>query len=154
MDLGLLFTDGDDTIAGFDPNTFIQDGWGVDGDDAVILEFLEPIHEIAFHFPGSIVVQLFNDKVPIYTSDNFNSSVFGGLVSAAPFNTVIVDDPADGFPYIDNLYFGPPIPAPGALLALGLAAMTMTRRRRSLADYRPGRTRYGRIISLSSCSTM
>ena len=38
MDLGLLFTDGDDTIAGFDPNTFIQDGWGVDGDDAVILE--------------------------------------------------------------------------------------------------------------------
>jgi hypothetical protein len=56
---------------------------------------------------------------------------FVGFYSTTPFDAVIAQD-VDGVVTLDNVYFGPGIPAPGGLAVLGLfAAITASRRRRS-----------------------
>jgi MYXO-CTERM domain-containing protein len=54
-----------------------------------------------------------------------------GLTTDAPFDRAVIWDPQGGT-YIDDLHFGPPIPAPpaGALLLVGFGAFFRQRRRR------------------------
>jgi hypothetical protein len=56
---------------------------------------------------------------------------FAGVVSTEPFDSVVLRDWADDLAFIDNLHFGPPIPAPGALGVLAVAAIILPGRRRS-----------------------
>jgi MYXO-CTERM domain-containing protein len=131
-DLGILFTDGSDWII-FDGD--FEDGSGLGGGfgDDIEISFDEPQYWIAIDFVGLAQFELFRDGELIYTSYVFddNPSTFAGLFSTEPFDAVVLDDPTAGFISIDNLYFGPPIPAPGAFGLIGLSAFLGTRRRRS-----------------------
>jgi len=53
---------------------------------------------------------------------------FLGVTSTEPFDRVIVA--STGVSVIDNLYFGAPIPAPGALVVVAFAGLMRGRRRR------------------------
>jgi hypothetical protein len=55
---------------------------------------------------------------------------FSGVISTIPFDTVVIKDPFGANTLIDDLYFGPPIPAPGALAILGLAGLMCSQKRR------------------------
>jgi MYXO-CTERM domain-containing protein len=113
---------------------FLNDGEGLRGAPNVHIHFSEPQDWIAVDFPGTVRFRLYRHSELIHTSELFFDfiSYFAGLVSAAPFDEVIIDAPLPGIPAmgIDDLYFGPPIPAPGALGAFALAALLGRRRRR------------------------
>jgi len=132
--LGVLFGDGNDAIR-MSPS-LLNDGVGLSSNDSIYgiitMQFTQPIHAVACEFLGDIDMQLYSNGELIYQSSVFDTvqSRFGGLISSAPFDKAIIRDPSDSVVVIDDLYFGPPIPAPGALALLGLAAMVGPRRRR------------------------
>jgi hypothetical protein len=117
--LGVLFTDGDDRVAG-DP-AFVADGKGVNGFGRIDLTFTIPVNTIGAEFPGSLVIDLYDESTLVATSDEFGGAgtgFFGG-VSGVSFNRAVLRDPVDDRAFIDNLHFGfvsPVIPAPGALV--------------------------------------
>jgi MYXO-CTERM domain-containing protein len=130
--LGVTFTDGIDLVV-FDSG-FLNDGVGLYGAiDSITVEFSAPMHVIAANFPGHIQFKLFRSGDLIYESDIVSGGFLGnffGLISGEPFDEAVILDPT-GAVYIDDLYFGPPIPAPpvGAMM-VGAAAMACARRRR------------------------
>ena len=128
--MGVHFTDGSDQI--YQSNSFITDGFGLNGalDDAT-LEFDAPITSIAMDHPGHVKIQLFMDEQLLYTSPTLGgggTGFFSGIISTESFNKVHLYD--IGL-VIDNIYFGPPIPAPGALTLLALGFTLRGRRRRT-----------------------
>lgn len=131
--LGVLFTDGSDYTHGFSFNTFPNDGYGLNGAlDETSLEFSQPTYAIGADFPGGLAFKLYYQDQLIYSSNWFGGSGagwFGGLVSDEPFDMVYIYDPFGGL-FIDDLHFGPPIPAPGVLVTLILAQHVLRSRRR------------------------
>ena len=131
-DLGVLFTDGNDTIL-FN-NGFLNDGVGLSGRafDDIELSFVTPHLWIAVDYPGDVRIQLFDRGALIFTSsDNFPGGGFGffaGLVSTEFFDGVIISDPTDDAVFIDDLHFG--VPAPPTLAVLAFGALAACRRRR------------------------
>lgn len=130
-ELGVLFTDGNDLNIP-SPTGFPLDGWGLDGgpDDKITLEFSQSQYSLAMHYPGGVVVQLYLDDVSLgepldSPTSGFNN--FFGIVSEVGFNRAVIYDP-DILVAIDNLYFGPPIPAPAGLALLALAGIRLRRR--------------------------
>jgi hypothetical protein len=131
-ELGILFTEGNDVI--LDSSVFLNDGFGLWGPafDDVTVEFDAPRHWIAIDFPGAAVIQLYLDGELFFESRIFGGSgegFFGGLVSSEPFDSAFIFDPTLNGVAIDDLHFGPPIPAPGALALLGLALLAPRQRR-------------------------
>jgi hypothetical protein len=129
--LGIHFTDGIDQIWN-NGNAFPNDAWGLNGAfDSTTVEFDVPIHSIAIDFPGIARIKLYSEGRLIYTSPEFAGivGVFGGLISTEPFDKAVLYDPFGGF-FVDTLYFGPPIPVPGALAILGLAGLMCSQKRR------------------------
>jgi len=121
-----------------------NDGWGLRGfagdppwseDIPITVEFSEPVTSVAVDFPGGAQIALFDGEKMIAESDPFGFGgigFFGGVVSDQPFDKAIISDWIGGDVFIDDLHFGPPIPAPAALSALGVAIFwTGCRRRRS-----------------------
>jgi len=56
--LGVIFTDGNDTTrpsSGVSP----RDGWGLDGNPDITMEFDSPKHAIAVDYPGGIQIDLY-----------------------------------------------------------------------------------------------
>lgn len=133
VDLGVVFADGNDTTGGFDPLTFPEDGWGLDGNGNIVLEFAEPMAWIASDFPGRLRIELYSDGQLFYTSGIFGIGGignFGGLASDQLFDmAVLMDVPAGSQAEIDHLHFDPPIPAPGAIGVLAIALVRWPRRR-------------------------
>jgi hypothetical protein len=127
--LGVSFIDGSDQF--YNSNNFISDGWGLNGAlDNTTLVFDEPITTIAFDFPGGVTAKFYNQGALIYTSPLLGQSGvgnFAGLISTQPFDEVHLYDLGL---VVDNIYFGPPIPAPGALSLLAIAALNPRKRRR------------------------
>ena len=76
-------------------------------------------------------MQLYANGEMIYQSNVFDTvqSRFGGLLSTVPFDMAVIRDPSDGSVNIDDLYFGPPIPAAGGLGLLGVALLVSRRSR-------------------------
>lgn len=129
--LGIVFTDGNDSIQ-LTPS-FITDGAGLTGNNIIHISFSAPMFWIGADFPDALEISLYNQSSLIYTSGKFGGGgvgFFGGLVSTNPFDSVVLLKPAGGDVSIDNLHFGPPIPAPGALALLGAACFFGRRRRR------------------------
>ena len=131
--LGVLFTDGSDYTHGFSMNTFPNDGYGLNGAlDTTTLQFSQPMYTIAADFPGRLIYHLFWQGQLFYSSSNFGgfgSGHFAGLISDQPFDKVFIVDP-NGDLFIDDIHFGPAIPAPGALALAAIASVMHRRRRR------------------------
>ncbi len=135
-DLGVLFTDGNDFVS----SCFsCRDETALDGAATPILidinlAFDRPRTAVAMDFPGSASFELFREGELIYTSSGHlappGETVFLGLLSDQPFDAVRIFDPGESGAFIDNLFFGDVIPAPGAMALFGVAAFAGRRRRR------------------------
>ncbi|MDY7110198.1 MAG: hypothetical protein SYC29_16325 [Planctomycetota bacterium] len=128
--IGVHFVDGYDfVVVGWD--TYLNDGAGLDGNEYVDLVFDAPMSSIAADFPGTLRIDLYYEGEFLYQSSYFGGSGvgwFGGLVSTEPFDRAVLSDYDDNVA-IDDLHFGPPIPAPSALMLIGGALFTARRRR-------------------------
>jgi MYXO-CTERM domain-containing protein len=116
---------------------FPQDGWGVQGapagDADIHIAFTSPQQWIGAHYPGGLMYQLLSGGTVIYNSPTHltpGANGFFGIVSDVPFDEVRLIDPF-GFVYVDNIYFGGPVPSPGAMPLLAAALFGARRRRRS-----------------------
>jgi len=130
--LGVHFTDGSDQVYS-NSNIFLTDGVGLNGAfDETTLEFKMPITSLAMLFPGYLHVKLYLDGALIFSSFEFGHSGagnFAGIISSQPFDEAYIYDAGSGL-VVDNLYFGPPVPVPGALALVGVAALACHPRRR------------------------
>jgi len=132
--LGATFADGNDFT--FSSTSFPQDGFGLAGSDSdsITVQFDAPRSTIGVHYPGAMFIELYNQGTLFYTSINYDPALFGpfvGLASTIPFDTVVIGSWATfGQAFIDNLYFGPPVPGPGGAAVMGLAILSFARRRR------------------------
>ena len=129
-DLGILFTDGNDSIH-FTPS-FPNDGVGLDGNGNISVAFDTPQAWIGVDFPGFLSIELYSEGRLFFTS-NLNGGAgvgnFLGLISSELFDAAVVVEGAPGFEAeIDDLHFG--VPAPGALWLLAFAGLFSRRRRR------------------------
>jgi hypothetical protein len=129
--LGVAFTDGIDLI--HLSGSFVNDGAGLNGAiDEIEVTFSQPMSSIAIEFPGFAAIHLYSNRSLIYQSTAFGSTPvgnFGGLISDFSFDRAVIYDPS-GDVFIDDLHFGPPIPAPGALAIFGLAGLMCSQKRR------------------------
>ena len=132
-DLGVLFVDGIYTTGGVDRITFPEDGWGLDGNGNIVLEFAEPMSWIASDFPGRLQIELYEDGQLFYFSGIFGVGGvgnFGGLVSDQLFDMAVLMDITVGFEAeIDDLHFGRPVPGAGAIGLLAVGLLGVRRRR-------------------------
>ena len=130
--LGISFTDGSDQVV-YMPGAFLNDDFGLNGAfDSSTLQFSQPVHSIAVDFPGRTTFKLYYQGQLTYTSTDFGgggAGWFAGLISDRPFDKVVMYDPTGDF-VVDDLYFGPAIPAPGALALAAVAGAFTSRRRR------------------------
>jgi len=138
-ELGVNFIDGFYTVqdnSGANSDAFLDD-FGLDGNSQFIaMQFDQTLHVIGAMFPGVLRFELYLDGEIVGWTENVpvtgTVGQFGGLITDVAFNQVLVIQDA-GDVDIDNLYFSfEPIPAPGALALLGIAAIAgRTRRRRA-----------------------
>jgi len=135
--LGVHFTDADGNwVQGHFPASYIQDGWGLNGNSSVELTFDAPMWSFASFFPGLGKFSFFAGDVHLFTSDLLGP---GGLDNFAGFMTdvafdrvIIVGGPPDIFGnpdkvFFDDFYFSS-VPAPGVLS--GVFVMLLGSRRR------------------------
>jgi hypothetical protein len=131
--LGVHFVDGYDFVV-LDPEytTFPNDAAGLDGNELIDLVFDVPMSSIAADFPRFLTIELYYQDELFYTSNEFGVGGvgnFGGLVSTDPFDRAVIWD-FDEQVGLDDLHFGPPIPAPSAMALIGAALIGIRRRRR------------------------
>ena len=111
-DLGVLFTDGNDTIPPFGRFVYPNDGWGLDGNGNITVVFDTPMAYIGVDYPGHMHFELYREGVLIYESSNFlpgGAGNFAGLLSTKLFDmAVLMDVPSADQAEIDDLHFGPP----------------------------------------------
>jgi len=118
--LGITFTDFNVT-SGPDHILYPEDGWGLQGFNDIHFEFDTPMSYIAADFPGAIAFELYQNDQLIAITEGFGGSgdgLFGGLISNQNFDRVRIYDPYDNAVFLDNLHFGPRIPAPSVLAPL------------------------------------
>ena len=129
-DLGILFTDGNDSIF-LNDGAFPNDGAGLDGNGNISVSFDTPQAWIGVDFPGVLQIELFSSGRLFYTSSiagGGGAGFFFGLISSELFDAAVLIDPVDGAVFIDDVHFG--VPAPSALWLLAVAAFMPRRRRR------------------------
>lgn len=129
--LGIEFTDGTDRVRN-NPNIFLNDGSGLYGAiTSITMQFAAPIYYMAHWYLSTSKLELYLGGSLIYTSPTFDPPTphhFVGFVSTQPFDRARIFSPVGAEINVDDLYFQP-IPAPGALALLGLAALARHRRR-------------------------
>ena len=134
--LGVTFTDGNDAL---DQSTsLINDGVGLYGNfpgNAISIAFAAPITSFAIDHPGHEAFTLFSKGEQIFDTGlmgGVGTGKFSGVISNEPFDAVVIKDPGIGVTLIDDMHFGPPIPAPGAICVLAIALLSAPGRRRRL----------------------
>ncbi|HRP63494.1 MAG TPA: hypothetical protein PK400_09400 [Phycisphaerales bacterium] len=115
--------------------SYVNDNWGVHALGGMWLHFDQPIQWFAAEHPGSIRYQFFRDGTLLATSGNMGvggSGNFSGVLLDEPFDTIYLfrSFPSENWVFVDDIHFGPPIPAPGALGVFALAAFSARSRRR------------------------
>ena len=131
-ELGILFTDGNDSISPFDPITYPNDGWGLDGNGNISVAFDSPQAWIGVDHPGFLSIELYSEGRLFYTSSIAGGGGVGfflGLISSELFDAAVLIDPFGLDAEIDDLHFG--VPAPGSVCLLALAGLWPRRRRRA-----------------------
>ena len=129
-DLGILFTDGDDTI--HMSATYINDGWGLRGNGIISVAFDTSQAWIGVDFPGFLSIELYSEGRLFFTSNlagGAGAGNFLGLISSQLFDSAVLIDPLDGLAFIDDVHFG--VPGPGGVFLLALAALCARHRRRA-----------------------
>jgi hypothetical protein len=134
--LGVTFTDGNDFV--FVTPSFPSDNHGlmsIDGSGnlgTIHISFDAPQFWFALDFTGNMRVQLYSRSQLVFETNTYSAGFtpFVGLVSSDSFDGAIVFDPDDDIITVDNIYVGPPIPAPGALALLNIGALALTGKRR------------------------
>jgi hypothetical protein len=106
--LGVSFVDPANLINGPNPDSYPNDGWGLDGNSYIELSFSSPQHWLAADFPDATLIQLYLDGEFV----NAGAAWFGfdGVVSDIPFNAAILLDFSPGQVHIDDLHFGAQAP--------------------------------------------
>ncbi len=131
LDQGVLFSDGDDTIAiGY---YFYHDDRGLKGNGIITLSFCHAMNYIAVDFPGGMMIELYKDEELIYTSSEFAGpgvGHFAGLISSEQFDEVVLHDWIDGTAYIDDLHFGAYVPSAGGSMLFLFMGLIGRRRRK------------------------
>jgi hypothetical protein len=131
--LGVHFVDGYDFVLCCDYQLFPQDGAGLDGNELIDLIFDVPMYSMAADFPGFLGFDLYFEGEFIYKSTEFGIGGygnFGGLISTQPFDRVVIwEYGTHPNVVVDDLHFGPPIPAPSALCVISAALLAARRRR-------------------------
>jgi hypothetical protein len=138
IDRGVVFTT--PAVFFYSPKGFPNDEWGaVRFGQTMRLSFTQPIAWVAVDHPANLYFRLFSQGEMIYQTDwpgfgenGTDKAFFAGLVSSILFDELEIIRPPFG-PFIvaiDDLHFGPPIPAPGVLVLLGIGALTFHRRER------------------------
>jgi hypothetical protein len=115
---------------------FLNDGVGMSmspsGTTKLVLSFAAPIQSIGTDYPGGLEISVYNGTNLIHTFLGPSSGLgnFMGLTTDAPFDRAVIWDPQGGT-YIDDLHFGPPIPAPpvAPVLVFGFCAFAKRRKR-------------------------
>jgi len=117
--LGVTFTDGNDSTRGEDFIVFPRDGWGLDGNPDIAMEFDGLRNAIAVDYPGDVTFDLYQGDEHVGSHDFIAGGFgnFGGLISSIFFDRVHLTDPVVGNATIDDLHFAF-IPAPAGLLIL------------------------------------
>ena len=131
-DLGITFTDGDDVIQ-TDPS-YTTDGVGLLSiPGTVTMSFSSPMYAIAFEFTDILTLKLYDGGELFYSSpwQFAGFTPFIGFISTTPFDVAKAVDESSFAMTIDNVFFGPAIPAPGSLLLLvgGFTGQRSRRRR-------------------------
>ena len=128
-DLGVLFTDGNDSIDV--SGAHVNDGFGLDGNPSMHLSFDSPNLWLAVDYPGSVQIDLFSGNIPLHSSvfNTIGHGNFAGVISIELFDAVVISDPVLGDVFIDDLHFG--VPTPGTFWVLGSALILRAARRRS-----------------------
>ena len=131
--LGVHFVDGYDFVLCCDCQLFPQDGAGLDGNELIDLIIDVPMYSMAADFPGFLGFDLYFGGEFFYKSSEFGIGGygnFGGLVSTQPFDRVVIwEYGTHPNVVVDDLHFGPPIPAPSALCTLSAALLAARRHR-------------------------
>ncbi len=135
--LGVHFVDGNDW--GITNSKFL-DNCGINGNisgsgSPIVIEFDTPQMWVAANFLGSVTISLYSEDMFLAKKTSAPAGIgnkFVGVVSDAWFNKVVISDPDDGLPVIDDLHFGGPIPAPGVLAVFFGAVGLCTGRRRGM----------------------
>lgn len=118
---GVLFAGGNDSI--HSTPSFVNDGWGLDGNGEVVLSFAVPQRWIGVDYPGFVRIELSLKGELVYSSSDFlpgGVGNFAGLLSDKAFDAATLIDPA-GEAEIDDLHFG--VPTPASLWLVTLAVM-------------------------------
>jgi hypothetical protein len=133
--LGITFTDGND-LTHISPS-FPSDGHGLHSSDdpqlgSIHMALGPPRFWLAFDFIGTFRVDLGNQGQVFFTSAQYSAGFtpFVGFISTEPFDAAIARDWFDPTVAVDNIHFGPAIPAPGALVTLSLGVIAFAGRRR------------------------
>ena len=103
--------------------------------NTMTIEFDEPLQWIAMDFPGSLQVELYYEDRLFHTTAILGVGGFGnfaGLFSLDAFDKVRLFNQIGGQASVDDLYFGPPIPAPEALALAAIAGALASRRWRRI----------------------
>lgn len=127
--LGVTFAGGDDYIT-YVPGGFLNDDWGIDPNATAHLIFDTPQIGISTAHPGDTQLHLYLEGALIYESPAFGGTGLGhfGGVLGVEFDEVIITDPGDNAPFIDDIYFvGVPTP-PTMVLMLSMLAFRSRRR--------------------------
>jgi hypothetical protein len=108
---GIIFIDGEDVVQF--TSSYLNDGVGLAGIGAIVIQFKEPMNWIAAQFSGVLQFELhFGDRL-VHSSSLFGSTGsghFGGVVTDAEFDQAILFRPSPPYEpgaYIDDLHFGP-----------------------------------------------
>jgi len=126
-DLGVTFSGFNQTVTA---PVYMDDWtlWIFNGND---LYFDKPIHSLSADFRGAITFELYAGDLLLHESSGFDFDPFFGLNSDIAFDRVRIYDRFDFLTDVDNLHFGPPIPAPATLapLVMWMCARSGGRRR-------------------------
>ena len=119
---------------------FVQDGWGLHGENSIDMRFDTPIRGLAAYYPGVVKAQFFSGEQLVYSwTQNFGggSNKFAGFFGDVAFDRVVFKNANNPPPWgsiypvkFDNLYFTT-VPAPGvAVCLLGGVSIVCRRRER------------------------
>jgi hypothetical protein len=131
--LGIVFSDGDDSID-FSAS-FPSDGHGLVSNEVgtpgtIGITATGDLHAFGFDFIGYLQVDLLNEGSLLFSSSSYHADFapFFGVVSTDPFDEIFARDWHDGTVALDNIHFGPPIPAPHTFVLLGAGLLLSPRR--------------------------